>query len=99
MSPDAVARGAAAVVAGPGGRRRGAPCPFSPWTIRAASSALAAARFYGRQPETMVAVTGTAGKTSVASFTRQIWAHAGHAGRDDRHDRRHGAGPRTTTVR
>ena len=27
----------------------------------------------------MVAVTGTAGKTSVASFTRQIWAHAGHA--------------------
>jgi UDP-N-acetylmuramoyl-L-alanyl-D-glutamate--2,6-diaminopimelate ligase len=41
--------------------------------------ALAAAHFYGRQPETMVAVTGTAGKTSVASFTRQIWAHAGHA--------------------
>jgi UDP-N-acetylmuramoyl-L-alanyl-D-glutamate--2,6-diaminopimelate ligase len=41
--------------------------------------ALAAARFHGAQPETMVAVTGTAGKTSVASFTRQIWAHAGHA--------------------
>jgi UDP-N-acetylmuramoyl-L-alanyl-D-glutamate--2,6-diaminopimelate ligase len=40
--------------------------------------AVAAARLYGRQPETMVAVTGTAGKTSVASFTRQIWAHAGH---------------------
>lgn len=39
---------------------------------------IAASRFYGRQPETMVAVTGTAGKTSVASFTRQIWAHAGH---------------------
>lgn len=41
--------------------------------------ALAAARFYGAQPATMVAVTGTAGKTSVASFTRQIWAHAGLA--------------------
>jgi UDP-N-acetylmuramoyl-L-alanyl-D-glutamate--2,6-diaminopimelate ligase len=41
--------------------------------------ALAAARFYNAQPETMVAVTGTAGKTSVASFTRQIWAHAGIA--------------------
>lgn len=40
--------------------------------------ALTAARWAGRQPETMVAVTGTAGKTSVASFTRQIWAHAGH---------------------
>ena len=39
---------------------------------------IAASRFFGRQPETMVAVTGTAGKTSVASFTRQIWAHAGH---------------------
>jgi UDP-N-acetylmuramoyl-L-alanyl-D-glutamate--2,6-diaminopimelate ligase len=39
---------------------------------------LAAANFYGGQPETMVAVTGTAGKTSVASFTRQIWAFAGH---------------------
>ncbi|PRX11690.1 UNVERIFIED_ORG: UDP-N-acetylmuramoylalanyl-D-glutamate--2,6-diaminopimelate ligase [Martelella mediterranea] len=40
--------------------------------------ALAAARFYAAQPKTMVAVTGTAGKTSVASFTRQIWAFAGH---------------------
>jgi UDP-N-acetylmuramoyl-L-alanyl-D-glutamate--2,6-diaminopimelate ligase len=39
---------------------------------------LAAANFYGKQPGTMVAVTGTAGKTSVASFARQIWAHAGH---------------------
>lgn len=38
-----------------------------------------AARFYGAQPETMVAVTGTAGKTSVASFTRQIWQRAGMA--------------------
>jgi UDP-N-acetylmuramoyl-L-alanyl-D-glutamate--2,6-diaminopimelate ligase len=27
----------------------------------------------------MVAVTGTSGKTSVASFTRQIWEHAGYA--------------------
>lgn len=33
----------------------------------------AAALFFGDQPETMVAVTGTNGKTSVASFTRQIW--------------------------
>ncbi len=40
---------------------------------------LAAARFFGVQPAVMTAVTGTAGKTSVASFTRQIWAHAGFA--------------------
>lgn len=39
--------------------------------------ALAASRFYGRQPEVLVAVTGTNGKTSVASFTRQIWETLG----------------------
>ncbi len=35
--------------------------------------ARAAALFYGAQPATMVAVTGTNGKTSVSSFVRQIW--------------------------
>src|ERR1700736_6006279 len=35
--------------------------------------ALAAAKFYPRQPGTIAAVTGTSGKTSVAAFTRQIW--------------------------
>jgi UDP-N-acetylmuramoyl-L-alanyl-D-glutamate--2,6-diaminopimelate ligase len=33
----------------------------------------AAALWFGTQPATMVAVTGTNGKTSVATFTRQIW--------------------------
>ncbi|MCW5759262.1 MAG: UDP-N-acetylmuramoyl-L-alanyl-D-glutamate--2,6-diaminopimelate ligase [Phenylobacterium sp.] len=41
--------------------------------------ALAAANFWGRQPQTCVAVTGTNGKTSVANFCRQIFARAGHA--------------------
>ncbi|AGF76070.1 UDP-N-acetylmuramoyl-L-alanyl-D-glutamate--2,6-diaminopimelate ligase [Bartonella vinsonii] len=41
------------------------------------SLAMAAARLYGSQPETVVAVTGTSGKTSVVSFTRQIWTHVG----------------------
>jgi UDP-N-acetylmuramoyl-L-alanyl-D-glutamate--2,6-diaminopimelate ligase len=41
--------------------------------------ALAAARFYPRQPATIAAVTGTSGKTSVAAFTRQIWQRLGHA--------------------
>ena len=40
--------------------------------------ALAAANFWGRQPQTCVAVTGTNGKTSVATFCRQMFAHAGH---------------------
>jgi len=39
--------------------------------------ALAAALWFGAQPEIMVAVTGTNGKTSVATFTRQIWQALG----------------------
>jgi UDP-N-acetylmuramoyl-L-alanyl-D-glutamate--2,6-diaminopimelate ligase len=39
--------------------------------------ALIAARFFGAQPKTAVAVTGTNGKTSVASFVRQIWERQG----------------------
>ncbi|PCI47402.1 MAG: UDP-N-acetylmuramoyl-L-alanyl-D-glutamate--2,6-diaminopimelate ligase [Alphaproteobacteria bacterium] len=37
-----------------------------------------AACYFDRQPETIVAVTGTNGKTSVASFTRQIWQYMGY---------------------
>ena len=43
-----------------------------------AALAKCAARFYGTQPEHCVAVTGTNGKTSVASFVRQIWSAMGH---------------------
>ncbi len=39
--------------------------------------ALAAARWFQSQPETMAAVTGTNGKTSVASFLQQIWTQDG----------------------
>jgi len=38
-----------------------------------------AALWFGAAPDVMVAVTGTNGKTSVASFTRQIWAALGFA--------------------
>jgi UDP-N-acetylmuramoyl-L-alanyl-D-glutamate--2,6-diaminopimelate ligase len=40
--------------------------------------ALAAAKFFPRQPKTIAAVTGTSGKTSVAAFTRQIWSTLGY---------------------
>ena len=40
--------------------------------------ALLAARIYPRQPKVIAAVTGTSGKTSVAAFTRQIWAALGY---------------------
>jgi UDP-N-acetylmuramoyl-L-alanyl-D-glutamate--2,6-diaminopimelate ligase len=39
---------------------------------------LLAARVYPRQPKVIAAVTGTSGKTSVAAFTRQIWAALGY---------------------
>jgi UDP-N-acetylmuramoyl-L-alanyl-D-glutamate--2,6-diaminopimelate ligase len=39
--------------------------------------ALAAAKICPRQPQTIAAVTGTSGKTSVAAFTRQIWSALG----------------------
>ena len=37
----------------------------------------AAALWFGAQPEVMVAVTGTNGKTSVSTFVRQIWTELG----------------------
>jgi len=41
--------------------------------------ALTAAKFYPRQPETIAAVTGTSGKTSVAAYTRQLFTALGHS--------------------
>ncbi|WP_120502574.1 UDP-N-acetylmuramoyl-L-alanyl-D-glutamate--2,6-diaminopimelate ligase [Roseovarius sp. EL26] len=40
--------------------------------------AYTSALWFGEQPEVMVAVTGTNGKTSVASFCRQIWMALGY---------------------
>ncbi|MCF8474327.1 MAG: UDP-N-acetylmuramoyl-L-alanyl-D-glutamate--2,6-diaminopimelate ligase [Emcibacter sp.] len=37
-----------------------------------------AANYFDKQPDTIAAVTGTNGKTSVASFTRQIWEYMGY---------------------
>ncbi|WP_313612697.1 UDP-N-acetylmuramoyl-L-alanyl-D-glutamate--2,6-diaminopimelate ligase [Agrobacterium sp.] len=73
---DAVAKGASLILSG---HPADAPVPVLAVSNPRRYLSLAAARFYGAQPQTMVAVTGTAGKTSVASFTRQIWATAGHA--------------------
>jgi UDP-N-acetylmuramoyl-L-alanyl-D-glutamate--2,6-diaminopimelate ligase len=39
--------------------------------------AIAASRLFKYQPDTIAAVTGTSGKTSVAAFTRQIWETTG----------------------
>ena len=72
---EAAAKGAAVIVA------ERAPDFAAPAFVRVADAraalASAAARFYPRQPEAIVAVTGTSGKTSVAAFIRQIWAASG----------------------
>lgn len=44
-----------------------------------AALAMAAALWFEDQPEVIVATTGTNGKTSVATFTRQIWIAMGEA--------------------
>ncbi|WP_420393506.1 UDP-N-acetylmuramoyl-L-alanyl-D-glutamate--2,6-diaminopimelate ligase [Acuticoccus sp.] len=76
--PQAVANGAAAVLTAPD-----AVVEANVPVLRDADPrrrlALMAAALAGPQPATIAAVTGTAGKTSVAEFTRQIFAHAGHA--------------------
>ena len=53
------------------------PIPFLISENPRALLAQAAARFYPGQPQTIVAVTGTNGKTSVASFVRQIFTACG----------------------
>lgn len=42
-----------------------------------AALAQTASRFYARQPGVIAAITGTSGKTSTASFVRQIWQKLG----------------------
>ena len=76
---DAVTNGAAAVLAPPGTIWPDG-VPVRPLLIdQEPRRALAriAARLAGPAPETLVAITGTNGKTSTAEFTRQIWNAAG----------------------
>lgn len=76
---DAAARGAAIIVTAKGAKLGKVAVPIIYVDDPRRTLALAAASFYKLQPDVMVAITGTSGKTSVASFTRQIWAQAGFA--------------------
>ena len=75
---EAVARGAVAVLAEPETKLDGDGVRMIPDPDPRLRLARIAARFYGAQPQTIAAVTGTNGKTSVASFTRQVWQGMGH---------------------
>ena len=74
--PDALARGAVAVLAPPGTVLDGSTQLVMDENPRR-QLALLAARFYQRQPKTIAAVTGTNGKSSVVGFTQQIWSRIG----------------------
>ena len=83
FAPYALRQGATAILTDPKGAALiSKACPEHAAEIcvvddpRQALSA-ASALFFGAQPEVMVAVTGTNGKTSVASFCRQIWTELG----------------------
>ena len=72
----AVERGAVAVVARPEALTTNVPLLADPEPRRLFAEL--AAKFYAPFPETVVAVTGTNGKTSTVEMTRQIWRMSGH---------------------
>lgn len=72
----AIAAGAVAVVTRPGIKVEGA-AHFTAEEPRRLF-ALLAAQFYRPVPDTLVAVTGTNGKTSTVEMVRQIWRRCGH---------------------
>lgn len=77
--PEALGRGAVCVLAPSGTvlRDQGADISLLVDDNPRRRFALMAARFFDAQPETIVAVTGTNGKTSVVSLARQIWTALG----------------------
>lgn len=75
--PAAIASGAIAVVAQPEAKVAGALHVADAVPRRA--FAQLAARFFTPVPATVVAVTGTNGKTSCVEMTRQIWRMCGHS--------------------
>lgn len=78
--PDAIARGAAAILTTADYRADSpATVPVITDVEPRRAFARAAAAFHDSQPDFAVAVTGTNGKTSVASFARQIWTRLGLA--------------------
>ncbi|HKX92977.1 MAG TPA: UDP-N-acetylmuramoyl-L-alanyl-D-glutamate--2,6-diaminopimelate ligase [Sphingomicrobium sp.] len=74
--PQAIDRGAVAVVARPDAEVASVPLIGDPSPRR--RFAELAARFYAPYPDTIIAVTGTNGKTSTVEMTRQIWRMTGH---------------------
>lgn len=74
----AIANGASAVLSTPG--LDGISVPYIAHENPRQFYSTLASRLYAGQPETLVAMTGTNGKSSTVEFLRQIWVHAGLKG-------------------
>ena len=74
---DAAVLSGAVAIAGSHPPSGGCRVPFVTTPNPRRALALAAAKFFPKQPATIAAVTGTSGKTSVAAFARQIWQRLG----------------------
>jgi len=79
--PEALKNGATAILAPPG-TELGTKAPSNTILITDKNPrrrfAELAARFFSRQPKTIAAVTGTNGKTSTATFLRELWRGKGN---------------------
>ncbi|MBA3069356.1 MAG: UDP-N-acetylmuramoyl-L-alanyl-D-glutamate--2,6-diaminopimelate ligase [Hyphomonas sp.] len=75
FAAQAIAQGAAAILSDGSADTGDTPHVVADEPRRAL--ALAAKRFHGAQPATVVAITGTNGKSSTVDFARQIWSRAG----------------------
>lgn len=72
---DAIANGASAILSTPG--LPDMPVPYITDAEPRRAYSQVASKLYAGQPETLVAMTGTNGKSSTVEFLRQIWAYAG----------------------
>ena len=75
--PDAISRGAVAVLASSGTQLKGHQVSILTDSNPRRRYATLASNFYQPQPLHTAAVTGTNGKSSVVDFTRQIWTALG----------------------
>jgi UDP-N-acetylmuramyl-tripeptide synthetase len=75
--PAAVAAGAILIVCGQTALMEAPGVPVLRVDDPRRALAVTAARYYRAQPDIIVAITGTQGKTSIANFTRQLWSLGG----------------------
>lgn len=71
--PDAIAKGAVAILSDQDISNTNTSIPYFKTSNIRQNISLIASRFYSKKPRNVVAVTGTNGKTSIASFVAQVF--------------------------